>query len=45
MVASVGTGWDYYLDRLVSASGGADPSQIAFEPCLQRSAHYRPLFT
>lgn len=45
MVASVGPGWDYYLDRLVSAVDGADPGQIAFEPYLERSEHYRGLFT
>lgn len=44
MVASVGPGWDYYLDRLVTAFGGADPGQIAFEPYLERSEHYRGLF-
>ena len=44
MVASVGPGWDYYLDRLVTAFGGADPGQITFEPYLERSEHYRSLF-
>jgi uncharacterized protein YndB with AHSA1/START domain len=44
MVASVGPGWDYYLDRLVTAFGGGDPSQITFEPYLERSEHYRGLF-
>lgn len=44
MVASVGPGWDYYLDRLVIAFGGADPGQIPFEPYLERSEHYRGLF-
>lgn len=44
MVASVGPGWDYYLDRLVTAVGGADPAQITFEPYLERSEHYRGLF-
>ena len=41
---SVGPGWDYYLDRLVTACGGADPGQITFEPYLERSDHYRGLF-
>ena len=45
MVASVGPGWDYYLDRLVTVFGGADPGQIVFEPYLERSEHYRGLFT
>jgi uncharacterized protein YndB with AHSA1/START domain len=44
MVASVGPGWDYYLDRLVAALSDADPGQIAFEPYLERSEHYRGLF-
>ena len=45
MVASVGPGWDYYLDRLVRSVGGADPGQVVFEPYLERSEHYRGLFT
>jgi uncharacterized protein YndB with AHSA1/START domain len=45
MVASVGPGWDYYLDRLVTAFDGADPGQTAFEPYLDRSGHYRNLFS
>ena len=44
VVASVGPGWDYYLDRLVVAVDGADPSQVSFEPYLERSEHYRALF-
>jgi uncharacterized protein YndB with AHSA1/START domain len=44
VVASVGPGWDYYLDRLVSAVEGADVGRIAFEPYLERSEHYRGLF-
>jgi uncharacterized protein YndB with AHSA1/START domain len=44
MVGSVGPGWDYYLDRLVTAVGGADPDRITFEPYLERSEHYRGLF-
>ena len=44
MVASVGPGWDYYLDRLVCAVGGADPGEVVFEPYLDRSDHYRGLF-
>ena len=45
LVAGVGPGWDYYLDRLVTAFGGADPGGITFEPYLERSEHYRGLFT
>ncbi len=44
VVASVGPGWDYYLDRLAAAFAGADPAAIAFEPYLERSEHYRGLF-
>ena len=44
MVASVGPGWDYYLDRLVTAFDGADPAVVVFEPYLARSEHYRGLF-
>ena len=44
LVASVGPGWDYYLDRLVSASVGENPRQITFEPYLERTEHYRSLF-
>ena len=45
LVASVGPGWDYYLDRLVTVLGGADLAAVPFEPYLERSAHYRGLFT
>ena len=45
MVSSVGPGWDYYLDRLATALDGGDAGQIAFEPYLSRSDHYRGLFT
>jgi len=44
MVASVGPGWDYYLDRLVTAFSGGEPAEISFEPYLERSEHYRALF-
>jgi uncharacterized protein YndB with AHSA1/START domain len=44
MVASVGPGWDYYLDRLVLASAGGDAGQVVFDPYLERSDHYRGLF-
>lgn len=45
MVASVGPGWDYYLDRLVASCAGDDPAAIVFEPYLDRSDAYRALFT
>ncbi|MDO9455945.1 SRPBCC domain-containing protein [Nocardioides sp.] len=49
MVASVGPGWDYYLDRLVADLAAhpdeADLTAIAFEPYLESSDDYRALFT
>ncbi len=45
MVASVGPGWDYYLDRLVAAVAGDDLATVVFEPYLERSEHYRGLFS
>jgi len=45
MVASVGPGWDYYLDRLVTAYDGGDVAQVAFEPYLERSERYGALFS
>ncbi|MDO5710125.1 MAG: SRPBCC family protein [Micrococcales bacterium] len=30
-LASIGPGWEYYLDRLVAAQTGADPGLIDFE--------------
>lgn len=45
VAASVGPGWDYYLDRLVATFDGVDPDQTTFEPYLERSDHYRDLFS
>jgi uncharacterized protein YndB with AHSA1/START domain len=45
MVASVGPGWDYYLDRLVTSYAGGDLAQVVFEPYLERSDAYRELFS
>jgi hypothetical protein len=45
VVASVGPGWDYYLDRLAAALRGGDLGEVAFAPYLERSEHYRALFT
>ena len=41
-VGDVGPGWDYYLDRLVDAESGADPSRRDFERDYYpaTSAHY-----
>ena len=44
LAASVGPGWEYYLDRLVAAETGRDVTDIAFDdyyPAL--SDHYRSL--
>jgi uncharacterized protein YndB with AHSA1/START domain len=45
VAASVGPGWDYYLDRLVAAVDGADPAEVAWPPYLEHSPHYRGLFS
>ncbi len=45
VAANVGPGWDYYLDRLVTAVDGADPAQVVWPPYLERSDHYRSLFS
>lgn len=45
MAEGVGPGWDYYLDRLVAAQTGGDPSTIDFDDYYPaRSAHYRAMF-
>ncbi len=45
VLESTGPGWDYYLDRLVAAQNGGDPSEIDFDrdyyPAL--SSYYRAL--
>jgi uncharacterized protein YndB with AHSA1/START domain len=44
-VAGVGPGWDYYLDRLVDAETGADPSQRDWERDYAPTAdHYTSQF-
>ncbi|WP_104168294.1 SRPBCC domain-containing protein [Arthrobacter sp. SX1312] len=45
LAGNVGPGWDYYLDRLAAAIGGADPDAILWEPYLERSDGYRDLFS
>lgn len=30
-VSSIGPGWEYYLDRLVTVEAGGDPSEVDFE--------------
>lgn len=43
--ASMGPGWDYYLDRLVAAETGADVAAIDFDDYYPaRAEHYRGLF-
>lgn len=43
MVEAIGPGWEYYLDRLVAAETGGDPSAVDFErdyfPAM--AEHYR----
>ncbi len=47
IVAEVGPGWEYYLDRLVAAQAGDEVGAIDFEadyfPAM--AEHYRALFT
>ena len=38
-VAGVGPGWDYYLDRLVDAETGADPSQRSWDDYAPTGSH------
>ena len=45
VAGSVGPGWDYYLDRLGVAVAGGEVGDVAFPPYLERSDHYRKLFT
>lgn len=40
LVGDVGPGWDYYLDRLVDASHGVDPSGRVWDDYLATGAHY-----
>jgi uncharacterized protein YndB with AHSA1/START domain len=42
LAESVGPGWDYYLDRMVAAETGGDPSAIDFDDYYPEfAAHYR----
>lgn len=45
LAASVGPGWEYYLDRLVAAMAGADVAGIAWSDYEPWSAAYRDMFT
>lgn len=46
MAASVGPGWEYYLDRLTAAETGGDVASIDFEDYYPaQAAHYRELFS
>lgn len=40
LVGDVGPGWDYYLDRLVDASSGADPSARVWDDYAATGDHY-----
>lgn len=44
MVASVGPGWDYYLDRLVAAVSHGDVEAVDWAAYESGSAHYRERF-
>ena len=45
MAHGVGPGWDYYLDRLVAAETGGDPSAIEFDDYYPALAdHYKAEF-
>jgi uncharacterized protein YndB with AHSA1/START domain len=44
MAASVGPGWDYYLDRLGAALSGEDVDGIDWEAYAGGSSHYRQHF-
>jgi uncharacterized protein YndB with AHSA1/START domain len=45
MAESVGPGWEYYLDRLVAAESGDDPSAVDFDDYYPaQSEHYRSEF-
>ena len=44
MAASVGPGWDYYLDRLAAALSGADVDGVDWEAYAGGSSHYRQRF-
>jgi len=44
MAASVGPGWEYYLDRLGAALSGDAVDAIDWEAYAAGSAHYRELF-
>ena len=43
-VGNVAPGWDYYLDRLVDAESGADPSLRSWEDYLPTGSHYTEQF-
>ena len=46
MAESVGPGWEYYLDRLVSAESDGDPAAIDFDDYYpSQSGHYRSAFS
>ncbi|SEB53081.1 Uncharacterized conserved protein YndB, AHSA1/START domain [Nocardioides exalbidus] len=44
MVASVGPGWDYYLDRLVADLAGEDVASVEWAAYEGGSDHYRSTF-
>lgn len=44
MAASVGPGWEYYLDRLAAVLAGADVDGVDWEAYAGGSSHYRERF-
>ena len=40
LVGEVGPGWDYYLDRLVDAETGVDPSLRSWDDYAETGEHY-----
>lgn len=46
LASQAGPGWEFYLDRLVAAESGGDPSAVEFEAYYPSQAgYYRALFT
>lgn len=44
VVASVGPGWEYYLDRLAASLGGGEVAAVTWERYEGGSTYYRELF-
>ena len=44
LAASVGPGWDYYLDRLVAAESGGDVTTVVWDDYVLQGDYYRSAF-